>query len=108
MTLAAFELDFGHSLATCPACPQNMHSLFVKRHVLSSVVSFPSFPNLLSRSDFCCCCPELPDLLEELPEDFSGFLTLFELLLELELELELEHQEIGFKMIINYNHRSVI
>src|ERR1700722_13192741 len=67
-----------------------MHSLFVKRRVLSSAVSFPSFPNLLSRSDFCCCCPELPGLFEELPVDFSGFLPLFELLLKLELELELE------------------
>src|SRR5277367_3102983 len=65
----------------------------VKRRVLSSAVSFPSFPNLLSRSDFCCC-PEFPDLLEVLPEDFSGFLPLFELeLLELELVLELELEE---------------
>ena len=42
---AAREVDFGQSLAMCPARLQNIQSLFTKRCFLSSVVSLPSFPN---------------------------------------------------------------
>ena len=44
--LAAEEVAFGHSLAKCPACPQNMQRFFSWRRFRSSEVSLPSFPSL--------------------------------------------------------------
>ena len=59
-------VDFGQSLAMCPARPQNIQSLLSKRFFRSTAVSLPSFPNLVVRSGFPL---ELPEVLAAFPLD---------------------------------------
>ena len=65
LTAWAFALEvedvfFRHSLALCPAPPQNMQRLLANWQACSLEVSLPSFPSLLERSGFLFC-PEEPD-----------------------------------------------
>ena len=57
--LEAEEVFFRHSLALCPAPPQNMQRLLANRREHSLGVSFPSFPSLLGRLGFLFCPDEL-------------------------------------------------
>ena len=61
------EVDFRQSLVMCPARPQNIQSLLSKQFFCSTVVSLPTFPNLVVRSGLP---PELPEELAALPLDF--------------------------------------
>lgn len=69
--LAAREVDFGQSLAMCPARPQNMQSLWSNRYFLSSAVSLPSLPNLDVRSGFATAA--VTEGLAGLVDSFESF-----------------------------------
>ena len=56
------EEFFGHSLALCPAPPQNVQRLLANQRACSSEVSLLSFPSLLERSGFLFCPEELDEL----------------------------------------------
>ena len=82
----ALDVDFGQSLATCPARPQNIHSLLLKQCLCSAVVSLPSLPNFEEMSGLEEL--ELAEVLVAFPEDSLKSLEVPELLLLGKAEVE--------------------
>ena len=102
LALAAEEVALAHSLAMCPVLPQKRQSRCSKRRLCSSLVSLPSLPSLVKRSEDPFGVPEL---FKELGLGFWFFLSLDdELELEPELDLPLSFLVWGFSRAISERH----
>ena len=73
LALVAEDVALAHSLAMCLVLPQKRQSRCSKRRLRSSLVSLPSLPSLVERSEDPFGVPEL---FEELGLGFWFFLSL--------------------------------
>jgi len=91
LALAVEDMALEHSLAMCPVLPQKRQRHWLKRCLCSSLVSLPSFPSLVERSE------DPFRMLEVLGLEFE-----FGAFLSLELELEL-----GLPLLLGWSFSSL-